>query len=105
MSGRNAQNSDVDPIKLVIDAMRIEATEQGYTHFNLGGGRGSHEDSLFRFKSGFSKEFKEFKIWKYIVNECVYSELVEHHFEDYSDLNLENVSFFPAYRAMSSEPK
>lgn len=105
LSGRNAQNSDVDPIKLVIDAMRIEATEQGYTHFNLGGGRGSHEDSLFRFKSGFSKEFKEFKIWKYIVNECVYSELVEHHFEDYSDLNLENVSFFPAYRAMSSEPK
>jgi len=105
LSGRNAKDFNVDPIKLLLDTMRIEATEQGYTYFNLGGGRGSNEDSLFRFKSGFSKDFKEFKIWKYVVNETVYDELVENYFEDHSDLSLENVSFFPAYRAMTSEPK
>jgi lipid II:glycine glycyltransferase (peptidoglycan interpeptide bridge formation enzyme) len=103
LSGRSHECYDVDPTKLLIDTMRIEATEQGFKYFNLGGGRGSSEDSLFRFKSGFSKNVKEFKIWKYIVDQNVYDELVKNHLEKNSNLNLKNISFFPAYRAMTAE--
>ena len=80
LSGMSEETFDVDPIKLIIDEMRIEATNEGYKVFNLGGGRGSTEDSLFRFKSGFSKDFKSFKVWKYVVNNGVYKDLVKKHF-------------------------
>ena len=73
--------------------MRIKATKEGFKYFNLGGGRGSSDDSLFRFKSGFSKDFKEFKVWKHIVDEYAYNILVERNLgADYV------TSFFPAYR-------
>jgi len=88
---------DVDPIKLVIDEMRIKATKEGFKYFNLGGGRGSSDDSLFRFKSGFSKEFKPFKLWKYIVNEEVYRMLVKNHVKGYTKDHL-SIDYFPAYR-------
>jgi lipid II:glycine glycyltransferase (peptidoglycan interpeptide bridge formation enzyme) len=99
LSGLYEENFDVDPIKLMIDEMRIKATEEGFKYFNLGGGRGSSEDSLFRFKTSFSKDFKEFKLWKHIVDEEVYNMLVENHFKDHKDVDLQNVNFFPAYRA------
>jgi lipid II:glycine glycyltransferase (peptidoglycan interpeptide bridge formation enzyme) len=99
LSGLCEENFDVDPIKLMIDEMRINATKEGFKYFNLGGGRGNNEDSLFRFKTSFSKDFKEFKLWKHIVDEEAYNMLVENHFENHKDIDLQNVKFFPAYRA------
>ena len=73
---------------------RIKSTKEGFKCFNLGGGRGSAEDSLFKFKSSFSKCFKEFKIWKYIIDEDAYKMLVDKHIgADYE------TNFFPAYRS------
>jgi len=99
LSGLSNEYFQLNPIKLLIDEMRIIATNEGYKYFNLGGGLGSEEDSLFKFKRGFSKEHKNFKIWKYIVNEEAYKALTENHFK--SDLDNEdfNVGYFPAYRA------
>ncbi|HUH29228.1 GNAT family N-acetyltransferase [Gelidibacter sp.] len=86
-------------IKLIIDEMRIKSTKAGFQYLNLGGGRGSNEDSLFAFKSNFSKKFKDFKIWKYVVDENMYDILVQNHLRDSSENDLIDPEFFPAYRS------
>ncbi|WP_111684101.1 peptidoglycan bridge formation glycyltransferase FemA/FemB family protein [Winogradskyella tangerina] len=103
LSGLSEDHFELNPIKLILDEMRIKSTNEGYEIFNLGGGLGSNEDSLFRFKSGFSKTFEEFKTWKYIVNEQVYRELSLNRLGD--DYNLNEVSFFPAYRFQNKVEK
>ncbi|MEZ4970998.1 MAG: peptidoglycan bridge formation glycyltransferase FemA/FemB family protein [Flavobacteriaceae bacterium] len=99
LSGTDEDYLYLNPVKMLIDEMRVLATQENFGFYNLGGGVGSSEDSLFHFKSGFSKDFKEFKLWKYIVNESIYKEL--------TDLNKQNTqiigngssgSFFPSYR-------
>lgn len=99
LSGLNEDFYDLNPVKLIIDEVRIKSTKKQFEYLNLGGGRGSQEDSLFAFKTSFSKKFKEFKIWKYVVNESVYKMLVENHLEVSSVNELENCGFFPAYRS------
>ncbi|WP_296386895.1 peptidoglycan bridge formation glycyltransferase FemA/FemB family protein [Winogradskyella sp.] len=89
LSGTRTDFLRMKPSKLFLDEMRLEATEEGFTYFNLGGGLGSQEDSLFEFKASFSKDFKIFKIWKYIVNQVVYDEL---------STNSKDSGFFPKYR-------
>lgn len=96
LSGLSEVHFKVNPKKLIIDEMRIKATIEGYTYFNLGGGLGSREDSLFRFKSGFSNDFREFKIWKYIVNEDAYKALTYKMLGE--DFDSNNTDYFPLYR-------
>ena len=103
LSGLSEDHFDLNPIKLIIDEMRIKSTHEGYEFFNLGGGLGSREDSLFRFKSSFSKEFKEFKTWKYIVNEDAYKQLTLNRLGE--DFGLSEVEFFPAYRLQKKVEK
>ncbi|WP_299122815.1 peptidoglycan bridge formation glycyltransferase FemA/FemB family protein [uncultured Winogradskyella sp.] len=98
LSGLSEDYFELNPIKLIIDEMRIRSTHEGYKYFNLGGGKDSKEDSLFKFKSGFSKNFRDFKIWKYVVNESVYRELTKKHLGKDSVTDLYNKEFFPAYR-------
>ncbi len=94
ISGTRNDYLHLTPVRLLIDEMRVRGTLEGYQYFNLGGGLGSVEDSLFRFKSSFSKDFKNFEIWKYIVNQEVYDQLTD----QFSDLNAEG-DFFPKYRS------
>ena len=83
----------ITPMKLIIDEVRLEGSNFGFKKLHLGGGLGGNEeDSLFRFKSGFSKDFLDFKVWKYIANTQKYDELVEARCID------EDNSFFPLYR-------
>ena len=96
LSGLSEAHFDLNPIKLIIDEMRIKSTEAGYKYFNLGGGKGSREDSLFRFKSGFAKNFKDFKTWKYIVDEEAYKILSTDKLG--ADVDIDTIDFFPAYR-------
>lgn len=82
------------PMKLVLDEARILSTSLGFKYLHLGGGVGGHDDdSLFRFKSGFSKEFAQFSIWRRIFNQDVYDELVE-----VKGLKNSDSSYFPLYR-------
>ncbi len=94
LSGLSEEYMDLNPIKLIIDTARIKSTEEGFKCLNLGGGRGSAEDSLFAFKSSFSKSLEEFKIWKYIVDEDAYKMLEEKHLGADAE-----TGFFPAYRS------
>lgn len=96
LSGSREEFLFLNPLKLMIDEMRILATLEGRTFYNLGGGIGSKEDSLFRFKANFSKEHKTFKVWKYIANDKVYKELSM--CSHCPKLNVSCDNFFPSYR-------
>lgn len=99
LSGANEEYLHLNPIKLLIDEARISATEENFTFLNLGGGIGSKEDSLFHFKAGFSKDHRVFSIWKFIVNNEIYDNLVQERLKDIPQ-NLHNDlgSYFPRYR-------
>ena len=79
--------------KQVFDTARVLLAERGARALHLGGGRGAAEDSLFRFKAGFSSRRHPFATWRWIVDPKAYARLVaEHSCDPASD-------FFPAYRA------
>lgn len=99
LSGLDEEHFDLHAIKLIIDEMRIDSINKQYEYLNLGGGRGSNEDSLFAFKRSFSKHFKDFKIWKYIVDEEAYRTLTEDRFGLPMETVIVDTDFFPAYRA------
>ncbi len=94
LSGTKSSHLYLTPLRLLIHEIVANATEGVYQYFNLGGGVGSAEDALFRFKSSFSKLYKEFAVWKVIVNEQAYIELSEKQ-----GINTAETSFFPAYRS------
>ncbi len=88
------------PMKLIFDQVRIWAHGMGARWFHLGGGVGSSEDSLFRFKAGFSSARFPFYVWKWIVQPDAYQQLVEARRAWYRSHGrpFPNTSFFPAYR-------
>jgi lipid II:glycine glycyltransferase (peptidoglycan interpeptide bridge formation enzyme) len=98
LSGCKEEYLSLNPIKLLIDEMRIRATAENYTYFNLGGGKGVKRDSLFRFKSSFSKDFKPAQFWKYIVNREVYDQLVAEAKKPLTETRNVETDFFPTYR-------
>ncbi|MDT7830188.1 GNAT family N-acetyltransferase [Pricia sp. S334] len=98
LSGCKEEYLHLNPIKLLIDEMRLRATAEGFTYFNLGGGLGVREDSLFHFKASFSKDLKPAEFWKYIVNENAYDELVVQMNDGLERSAHGETDYFPAYR-------
>ncbi len=92
LSGTKSEYMKIAPSRLLLDEMRIQGTQEGYTYFNLGGGYQSKEDALFNFKSSFSNDTKQFKLWTHIVNQKTYSDLC-------LSAKVGETDFFPAYRA------
>jgi hypothetical protein len=89
------------PSKLMLDAVRIWATERGHRLLHLGGGVGSQDDSLFLFKAGFSHRRHRFSTWRWIVMPEVYSQLCTER-QSWNEANRLRViapKFFPQYRA------
>ncbi|MEE9361059.1 MAG: GNAT family N-acetyltransferase [Cellulophaga sp.] len=102
LAGAKSDYLYLNPIKLLIDEMRITSSEENYTFLNLGGGLGSNEDSLFRFKSSFSKNLKPFELWEVIVNKEVYDKLSKKNKTTNTCTSIEYINgckdFFPCYR-------
>jgi lipid II:glycine glycyltransferase (peptidoglycan interpeptide bridge formation enzyme) len=94
LGGTKNEMLKFSPLKLVIDSARIYANEMGCYCFHLGGGYRGAEDSLFRFKAGFSKDFYSFKVWRKIVNMHAYNELNAKKFGE----KIPNTDYFPLYR-------
>lgn len=88
------------PMTFMLDAIRLWGNETGAHTLHLGGGVGAREDSLFKFKAGFSDRRHDFATWRWIVVPEVYRELCEQRRRLDERDNLEAVSadFFPAYR-------
>jgi hypothetical protein len=78
------------PLKQLLDAARRHYAQAGAAVLHLGGGRGGCDDSLFRFKAGFSGRRHRFAIWCLVVDGPAYEGLVG---------DAAPTSFFPRYRA------
>lgn len=95
LSGAKTEYLDLMPTKLLIDEMRLLAAEQGFTFFNLGGGLGGRDDdSLFDFKSSFSKDFKDFYLWKLVIDKKACEQLTK------EKGIAQETEFFPSYRSL-----
>ena len=102
LSGVREDHLKLNPVKMLIDEMRIRARREGYTYFNLGGGVANKEDSLYQFKLGFSHDIRPFNVWRYIVNRKVYDELVKRKAAINCILSPKPCNdFFPCYRCDS----
>src|SRR5215217_1608676 len=82
------------PAKLMLDEVALLGRREGIKYYNLGGGLGFKEDSLFRWKSSFSDLTFEYKSWRYVVNRDMYNSIL-------TDLEIDHdsdIDFFPLYR-------
>jgi len=85
------------PMKLILDEARLLANSLQLNFLHLGGGVGGNDnDSLFKFKAGFSKMYFQFSTWQYIVNPEKYNELVIKN-------GVLESEYFPLYRAPKKE--
>ena len=88
------------PLKLLFDHVRLWAAEQHASVLHLGGGVGAKADSLYRFKSGFSKTRHCFHTWRWIIDEPVYDMLARAKGKSIENQELSpGDGFFPRYRA------
>lgn len=79
------------------DDLKLWGCEQGFDTFHLGGGVGSGEDPLYKFKAAFNRNSDyRFAIGKGIINREVYDELLR--IRGLSDEEVEAISYFPQYR-------
>ncbi|WP_346883538.1 GNAT family N-acetyltransferase [uncultured Algibacter sp.] len=94
LAGTKTEYSRDTPMKLILDEARLLGNKLNLNHLHLGGGvGGSDEDSLYRFKSGFSDLNLNYKVWQFISNQEIYNQLVKDNNNDIES------SFFPQYRA------
>ena len=94
LMGTKSAHLQLSPPKLVVEETSILGRALGYEFINLGGGLNFKEDSLFKWKSGFTKLFLPYTSWRFIVNESIYNQLLAERGID-PDLS---VDYFPLYR-------
>ena len=89
------------PSKLMLHFVRDWAKARGNEFFHLGGGIGGSPDPLLDFKSGFSETILPFYTWDLIVDQRAYDALVDRHFTASSSATMNDVEYFPLYRAQA----
>jgi hypothetical protein len=92
--GTRAEYLQDSPAKLLLDEVALLGRREGMKYYNLGGGLGFKEDSLFKWKSSFSDLTFEYKSWRFIVDHDAYNSLL-------TDMEIDHdsdVDFFPLYR-------
>lgn len=87
----------LSPLKLLLAAGHELAIQNDIRHFVLGGGPHGLDDSLIRFKKGFSDLVYPFNVIKKVVDPVAYAELCAN-----AGVSLQDSDFFPAYRAPRS---
>lgn len=93
LSGSIREYSSFAPTNLLLYQAALWGCANGYKTFYLGGGVGSGEDNLFKFKRAFYRgDLNRFYIGKRIFNRVKYDELVGMR-------EATDSSFFPKYRA------
>lgn len=97
LSGSLREFSFLAPGNLLLYKAALWGCENGYKSLYLGGGVGSGEDSLFKFKRAFYKgDLNHFFIGKRVYNTEMYEELIQERLK--SNLQIQNHNFFPMYR-------
>ena len=97
LGGSLREYSKVAPMNQLFYKAALWGSANGFHTLYLGGGVGSGEDNLLRFKKNFYKgELSRFHIGKRILDENAYQKLLD--IRKNSSSVIENTSFFPAYR-------
>lgn len=98
LSGSLLEYRNLAPSNLLLYKAACWGCEQGFKDLHLGGGLGSGEDGLYKFKAGFNRNAShQFSIGKQIFDEDKYQKLVEERISKDSSFN-KNSNFFPLYR-------
>lgn len=99
LSGSDFEYRNLAPSNLLLYKAALWGCEQGMKTFHLGGGVGSGEDNLFKFKIAFNKNSDyQFSIGKQVFDHNQYRKLVE--LRSFFDKDFTGESgFFPLYRA------
>ena len=99
LSGSMIEYRNLAPSNLLLYKAALWGCEHGYKTFHLGGGVGSGEDNLYKFKAAFNKNSDyQFSIGKQIFDQERYNQLVE--IRKTSEVSFDETSkFFPLYRA------
>lgn len=99
LSGSLAEYRYLAPSNLLLYKAALWGREHDYKTFHLGGGVGSGEDNLYKFKAAFNRNSDyQFSIGKEIFDQEKYDELVALRAKE--DMNFDpECSFFPLYRS------
>ena len=99
LSGSDIEYRSFAPSNLLLYKAALWGCEQGLKTFHLGGGVGSDEDNLYKFKAAFNKNSDyRFSIGKQVFDQDKYDELVKMRVG--TDPSFDGSSqFFPLYRA------
>lgn len=93
LSGSDHAYRKFSASKAIIAKAHEVAGELGVRNIILGGGVGSERDSLFKFKAGFSNNFKPFYVVKKVLSAEVYQDLCQA-----KQVSPDTSGFFPPYR-------
>ena len=99
LSGSMMEYRNLAPSNLLLYKAAVWGCEQGYKTFHLGGGVGSGEDNLYKFKAAFNKVSDyQFSIGKQIFDQETYDKLVSIRADQDPGFDKES-KFFPLYRS------
>ena len=99
LSGSVLEYRNLAPSNLLLYKAALWGCEHGYKTLHLGGGVGSGEDNLYKFKAAFNRESDyQFSIAKMVFDQEKYDALVAERAERDPDFNSES-KFFPLYRS------
>lgn len=98
LSGSIREYRSYAPSNKLLYEVALWGAANGYTSFHLGGGVGSGDDPLYKFKAAFNRNSdNQFSIGKLIVDEYKYNELIKIRQNDTNF--VESSCFFPKYRS------
>ena len=99
LSGSDIEYRNLAPSNLLLYKAAMWGCEKGMKTFHLGGGVGSGEDNLYKFKAAFNKVSDyQFSIGKQIFNQERYYDLVKIRRNNDPSFNDQS-SYFPLYRS------
>ena len=100
LSGSLREYQNLAPTNLLLYEAALWGCANGCKTFHLGGGVGSQEDSLYKFKKAFYRgEKKQFNIGRKIFEKNIYDALCGIRGIESNSEHVEKMTFFPAYRA------
>ena len=99
LSGSMIEYRNLAPSNLLLYNAALWGCEHGFKTFHLGGGVGSGEDNLYKFKAAFNRNSDyKFSIGKEIFDQDKYDELVALRAKQDPDFDPES-KYFPLYRS------
>lgn len=103
LSGSLSEYRNLAPTNLLLYKVALWGCVQKYKTLHLGGGLGSEEDNLYKFKAAFNKKSDcQYSIGKQIYNESLYNLLVEYRKKEDVSFDVTS-SFFPLYRLITAK--